>query len=141
METLAIEAIRASQSATSAQATAAGSGVSPERLAAPSATAVSKFEAAMAANAPSAVSRSADSSAAIPFASQVSAAWRSAQANNQGMLHRIKALTEISAQHSLSAPELLELQYEVVNLSFQQDVVTKVADKASNAVQTLIKNQ
>jgi type III secretion system YscI/HrpB-like protein len=134
METLAIEAIRASQSATSAQAAAAGSGVSSERLAAPSATAVSKFEAAMAANAPTAVSE-------VPFASQVSAVWRSAQANNQGMLHRIKALTEISAQHSLSAPELLELQYEVVNLSFQQDVVTKVADKASNAVQTLIKNQ
>ncbi len=135
METLAaIEAIRASQSATSAQAAAAGSGVSPDRLAAPSATAVSKFEAAMAANAPTAVSE-------VPFASQVSAVWRSAQANNQGMLHRIKALTEISAQHSLSAPELLELQYEVVNLSFQQDVVTKVADKASNAVQTLIKNQ
>ena len=135
METLAaIEAIRASQSATSAQAAAAGSGVSPDRLAAPSATAVSKFEAAMAANAPTAVSE-------VPFASQVSAAWRSAQVNNQGMLHRIKALTEISAQHSLSAPELLELQYEVVNLSFQQDVVTKVADKASNAVQTLIKNQ
>ncbi len=135
METLAaIEAIRASQSATSAQAAAAGSGVSPDRLAAPSASAVSKFEAAMAANAPTAVSE-------VPFASQVSAVWRSAQANNQGMLHRIKALTEISAQHSLSAPELLELQYEVVNLSFQQDVVTKVADKASNAVQTLIKNQ
>ena len=132
METLAaIEAIRASQSATSAQAAAAGSGVSPDRLAAPSASAVSKFEAAMAANAPTAVSE-------VPFASQVSAVWRSAQANNQGMLHRIKALTEISAQHSLSAPELLELQYEVVNLSFQQD---KVADKASNAVQTLIKNQ
>ena len=36
---------------------------------------------------------------------------------------------------------MLELQYEVMNLSFQQDVVTKIADKASNAVQTLIKNQ
>ena len=134
METLAIEAIRASQSATSAQAAAAGSGVSPDRLAAPSATAVSKFEAAMAANAPTAVSE-------VPFASQVSAVWRSAQANNQGMLHRIRALTDLRDRHSVSAPEMLELQYEVMNLSFQQDVVTKVADKASNAVQTLIKNQ
>jgi type III secretion system YscI/HrpB-like protein len=29
----------------------------------------------------------------------------------------------------------------VANLSFQQEVVAKVADKASQAVQTLIKNQ
>ncbi len=134
METLAaIEAIRASQSATSAQA-AGGSGMSPDRLAAPSASAISKFAAAMAANAPTAVSE-------VPFVSQVSAAWRSAQANNQGMLHRIRALTDLRDRHSISAPEMLELQYEVMNLSFQQDVVTKVADKASNAVQTLIKNQ
>ena len=131
METLAIEAIRASQSATSAQAAAAGSGVSPDRLAAPSASAVARFEAAMAPDAP----------AAVPFVSQVSAAWRSAQANNQGMIHRIRALSELQGRHSLSAGELVELQYEVMNLSFQQEVVTKVADKTSTAVQTLIKNQ
>ena len=142
METLAsIEAIRASQSATSAQAATGGAGVSPDLLSAPSAAAVSKFEAAMAANAPASVSRSADLSAAVPFASQVSAAWRSAQANNQGMLHRIKALTELRDGHAPSSANLVELQYEVMNLSFQQEVVTKVADKASNAVQTLIKNQ
>ena len=132
METLAVEAIRASQSTTAAQTGAAAAAAGPS--AAPSAAAVSKFEAAMAANAPQGVSE-------IPFASQVSAVWRSAQANNQGMLHRIRALTELRAQHSLSAADLVELQYEVMNLSFQQDVVTKIADKASNAVQTLIKNQ
>ena len=42
---------------------------------------------------------------------------------------------------SLSGPEMIELQYEVANLAFQQEVVTKVADKSSNAIQTLIKNQ
>ena len=47
----------------------------------------------------------------------------------------------MSAQYRLSAPELVELQYEVMNLAFQQEVVTKVADKSSNAIQTLIKNQ
>jgi type III secretion system YscI/HrpB-like protein len=88
----------------------------------------------MAADAPQGVSE-------IPFASQLSAAWRSAQANNQGMLHRIRALSELQGKHSLSAAELVELQYEVMNLSFQQEVVTKVADKTSTAVQTLIKNQ
>ena len=130
METLAVEAIRASQSAASAQPGAVA-GASSGRLAPPSASAVAKFEAAMGAEAP----------AAVPFASQVSAAWRSAQANNQGMLHRIRALSELQGRHSLSAAELVELQYEVMNLSFQQEVVTKVADKASNAIQTLIKNQ
>ena len=130
METLAVEAIRASQSATAAQTAAAAAGPS----AAPSASAVSKFQAAMAADAPQGVSE-------IPFASQISAVWRSAQANNQGMVHRIRALSELQGRHSLSAPEMVELQYEVMNLSFQQDVVTKIADKSSNAVQTLIKNQ
>ena len=77
----------------------------------------------------------------IPFASEATAAWRSAQINNQGILHRIRALAEMSARGSPSAPEMIELQYEVMNLSFQQEVVTKVADKSSNAIQTLIKNQ
>ncbi len=139
METLAIEAVCASQSATSAQAAAMSRSADVSAAASPSA--VSKFEAAMAANAPTSVSRSADSSAAVPFASQVSAVWRSAQANNQGMLHRIKALTALRDGHAPSSANLVELQYEVMNLSFQQEVVTKVADKASTAVQTLIKTQ
>ena len=130
METLAVEAIRASQSATAAQTGAQAAGPS----APPSASAVSKFQAAMAADAPQGVSE-------IPFASQISAVWRSAQANNQGMVHRIRALSELQGRHSLSAPEMVELQYEVMNLSFQQEVVTKIADKTSTAVQTLIKNQ
>ena len=77
----------------------------------------------------------------VPFASEVSAAWRSAHVNNQGILHRIRALTQLRAEHSVSAPEMIELQYEVANLAFQQEVVTKVADKTSNAIQTLVKNQ
>ena len=129
METLAVEAIRASQSAAAAQTAGQAAAAGPS--APPSASAVARFEAAMAPDAP----------AAVPFASQVSAAWRSAQANNQGMIHRIRALAELQGKHSLSAAELVELQYEVMNLSFQQEVVTKVADKTSNAVQTLIKNQ
>ena len=77
----------------------------------------------------------------VPFASEVSAAWRSAQVNNQGILHRIRALAQLKADHYVSAPEMVELQYEVANLAFQQEVVTKVADKTSSAIQTLIKNQ
>jgi len=127
MDPVAVSAIQAVQPSAASAAFSAGAG--PSLVANPAA--VAKFEAAMAAEAP----------AAIPFASQVSAVWSSAQANNQGMLHRIRALSELQGRHSLSAAEMVELQYEVMNLSFQQEVVTKVADKSSNAVQTLIKNQ
>ena len=99
--------------------------------------AVERFQAAMGVggvNAPEAVDP-------IPFASEASAAWRSAQVNNQGILHRIRALSLLEKMHGPSSAELVELQYEVMNLSFQQEVVTKVADKSSNAIQTLIKNQ
>lgn len=77
----------------------------------------------------------------VPFASEVSAAWRSAQVNNQGILHRIRALSQLERMHGPASGELVELQYEVANLAFQQEVVTKVADKTSNAIQTLVKNQ
>lgn len=77
----------------------------------------------------------------VPFASEVSAAWRSAQVNNQGILHRIRALSQLERMHGPASGELVELQYEVANLAFQQEVVTKVADKTSSAIQTLVKNQ
>ena len=77
----------------------------------------------------------------IPFAEQVSSLWRSTQASNQDHIHRIKALSELNGSTGFSSVDLLELQYEVASLSFQQEVVAKVADKSSNAVQTLIKNQ
>ena len=99
--------------------------------ASPDPEAVARFQAAMA---PEPV-------AEIPFADSAARSWQMAHDNNQGILHRIRALSELSAERALSAPELYELQYEVANLSFQQEVVAKVADKASQAVQTLVKNQ
>lgn len=115
---------------------ARGVGMDVDQLAIPSqavpdADAVAKFQAAMG---PAPVEE-------IPFADPVARSWQMAHDNNQGIIHRIRALSELSAERALSAPELYELQYEVANLSFQQDVVAKVADKASQAVQTLIKNQ
>ena len=77
----------------------------------------------------------------IPFASEASAAWRSARVNNQGILHRIRALSKLDRRGATTAEELVELQYEVMNLAFQQEIVTKVADKSSTAIQTLVKNQ
>lgn len=122
-ETAIVEAIRA-----------AGTGTRPEMSEMVNQTidpqAVTRFEQVMDAKAPT----------EVPFASQVSEVWRSAESNHQGMLHRIKALTELRQMHGPSAAELSELQYEVANLSFQLEVVTNVAKKASDAVSTLVKN-
>lgn len=126
-----VEAIRSVRMSQVDQAQALGNvqpAVNPE--------AVERFQAAMAVGETQAPVRT----NAVPFADEVSAVWRNAQADHQEMLHRIKALSEMG-QHGTSAVAMLELQYEVSNLAFQQEVVSKVADKSSNAVQTLIKNQ
>jgi type III secretion system YscI/HrpB-like protein len=128
-ETVAVEAVRGVAAANGmAWQMAEKVGGSPDP------SAVSRFQAAMGVDGPKAIDP-------VPFASEATAAWRTAQVNNQGLLHRIRALSELGQMHGPSVPEMIELQYEVMNLSFQQEVVTKVADKASNAIQTLIKNQ
>ena len=134
-ESMIVEAIRAVQPRSAVDlAAGAVNGVQP--VADPAA--VERFQAVMCAGGVSGVQPSVDK---IPFVSEASASWRSAQANNQGILHRIRALSELGRMHGPSALEMVELQYEVMNLAFQQEVVTKVADKSSNAIQTLIKNQ
>ncbi len=74
----------------------------------------------------------------VPFASKVAETWKAAQDNNQALLHRITALSEMG--QSPSIVQLSQLQYEIANLSFQQEVVTSVAKKASGAIETLVKN-
>lgn len=122
-EAMIVEAVRAAGSATQVQSLQA-----VQQVADP--TAVARFEAAMAPQAPT----------EIPFASQVAATFNTAQGNYQEILHRIHALSAMSATHALSSAEMFELQYEVANLAFQQDVVTNIAKKASDAVSTLVKN-
>lgn len=95
---------------------------------------VARFQAAMAVSQPQAIDP-------VPFATEIAGAWRAARENNQTLVHRIKALTQMSGSSGPASGEMLELQYNVMNLSFQQEVVTKVADKTSSAIQTLIKNQ
>ena len=131
-ESMIVEAVRAAQANSAADPAMVGAVNAPAAVADPAA--VARFQAAMGVNSPAAVDP-------IPFASEASAAWRSAHVNNQGILHRIRALSQLGRMHGPSAGEMVELQYEVMNLSFQQEVVTKVADKSSNAIQTLIKNQ
>ena len=130
-EAMIVEAVRA---AGGSQKTVADPGAVNASVPVADPSAVSRFNAAMGVQGTTEVDP-------VPFASEVSAAWRSAQVNNQGILHRIRALSQLERMHGPSSGELVELQYEVMNLSFQQEVVTKVADKTSNAIQTLVKNQ
>ena len=127
LEAAAIEAVRAAQAP---QSVAYLNELLSANKAA-DANAVNAFQAAMGVGGPD----------PIPFAQQISTTWRSAQDMNQGILHRIHALSE--AKRLGNAPSVLqmtELQYEVANLSFQQEVVTNVAKKASAAIETLVKN-
>ena len=130
-ESMIVEAVRA---AGGPQMAAADPGATNALASAADPSAVSRFNAAMGVQGTAEVDP-------VPFASEVSAAWRSAQTNNQGILHRIRALSQLGRMHGPASGELVELQYEVMNLAFQQEVVAKVADKASNAIQTLVKNQ
>ena len=127
----AIQSIKLNQAgnATGIQAPAAQAVASPE--------AIARFDAAMKAEGPSEATKV----NGIPFAEQVSELWRSTQTTNQELVHRIRALSELNGKEGFTSEALLELQYEVASLAFQQEVVAKVADKSSNAVQTLIKNQ
>ena len=125
-EAMIIEAVSSARAAGVDPAMSAG-----QVQSAPDPDAVAKFQAAMA---PEPVVE-------VPFADSAARSWQMAHDNNQGIIHRIRALSELSSERALSAPEMFELQYEVANLAFQQEVVAKVADKASQAVQTLIKNQ
>lgn len=119
--------VEALQAAMSTQKTAA---VQPVRDIVPDPAAVQAFQGAMGTQAPT----------SIPFAQQISSTWQTAQNNYQGLVHRIKALTEMRMKQAPSVAELSELQYDIATLSFQQEVVTSVAKKSSDAVQTLIKN-
>lgn len=125
-EAIAVEAVRATT------ATQAAQPIQPTAdVADPSA--VSRFQAAMGV-------QDAQEVDDIPFAKQVSDAWRSAQAQNQGIMHRIQALSDLRAGNSVSAARMVQLQYEVANLSFQQQIVANVSEKASTAISTLVKN-
>jgi type III secretion system YscI/HrpB-like protein len=131
-ESMIVEAVRAARPVSAADPLVAGATNGVSGTADPDA--VARFQAAMGV-------QDVKGPDPIPFASEATAAWRSAQVNNQGILHRIRALSQLGRMHGPSAGDMVELQYEVMNLSFQQEVVTKVADKSSNAIQTLIKNQ
>ena len=76
----------------------------------------------------------------IPMASEIAETWRAAQDGQQGMLHRMTALSGLAQMEGASVAQLTQLQYEVANFAFQQELVTNIAKKATDAVTTLVKN-
>ncbi len=77
----------------------------------------------------------------IPFADRVGQAFRAAEARQFETYGKLHDMVETSKSKTLSLTELMELQYQVANLSIQQELVTKVIDRGSQAIQTLFKNQ
>jgi len=121
-ETVAIEAVRAASVASAQQTVAMQPTVDP--------AAVAAFSQAMQ---PTPVGE-------IPFATQVQAAWNTAEVAHQTHLHRMEALSDLALGSTPSIAGLSQLQYEAATMAFQLEVTTSVAKKASDAVSTLVKN-
>jgi len=121
-ESMIVEAVRAAGGAQAVQATAVPTaGLDPD--------AIVRFEAAMAPAEPQ----------GMPFVSEVSETIAAAQGAYQTRVHRLETLAAMMGGGHTPL-ELMELQYEVASLSFQQEVVTNVAKKAADAITTLVKN-
>ena len=77
----------------------------------------------------------------VPFADRVGEAFRAAEARQFETYGKLSDLVDVSKTRTLTLTELMELQYQVANLSIQQELVAKVIDRGSQAIQTLFKNQ
>ena len=143
-EEMAVQAVRA---AFGAQAAAQAGEVTAS---APEATAgqVAAFEEAMRAAGRETVPASAavtetaaaEGRMAVPFLDRVSEAFVSSQDTAQGITARLESLSRGAGDGMMSAAELMELQYQTAYLKFHLDLVSKVVDRGSQAVQTLVKN-
>ncbi|MBQ2335720.1 MAG: hypothetical protein II381_05385 [Victivallales bacterium] len=77
----------------------------------------------------------------VPFADRIGEAFHAAEARQFETYGKLHELIDVSKTRTLSVTDLMELQYQVANLSIQQELVAKVIDRGSQAIQTLIKNQ
>lgn len=60
---------------------------------------------------------------------------------HQNQIARVEALVETPAGEPLSFQEGVRLQFELMQLGLHQSVTTKIADKSSQGIQTLFRNQ
>ena len=77
----------------------------------------------------------------VPFADRVGEAFHAAEARQFETYGKLRELVDVSKTRTMSLTELMELQYQVANLSIQQELVAKVIDRGSQAIQTLFENQ
>ena len=76
----------------------------------------------------------------VPFAERLEASFAAQQVEYQRRMQGIGAMLSPTKAGMLTQVEMIRLQHEVQALSFQQNVVSKVIESVSQAIQTLIKN-
>lgn len=62
------------------------------------------------------------------------------KANHDVRAQRIEQ-SIVQSKGNLTMEDMMKLQFEVMQLGIEQDITTKMADKTSNGVQTLFRNQ
>jgi hypothetical protein len=137
MDAIQIEAIRACMTA----ARISDDPVQMSSVRAADPAAVARFQELM--NEPVTVNRvdgAGVSEMRVPFAERLEASFAAQQAEYQQRMRGIGALLNPMRSGMISQGEMIRLQYEVQALSFQQNVVSKVIESVSQAIQTLIKN-
>jgi type III secretion system YscI/HrpB-like protein len=123
----------------------------PAKPEAPAAEDVSQFEAAMQGETGRQAVSGADAPPEVTRASKVEEPQSLGDAILQGMekakeghtdqVDRINALLDKSGDAPMTVQDAMKLQFELMQLNLQQEVTTKTADKTSQGVQTLFKNQ
>lgn len=58
-----------------------------------------------------------------------------------GQIEKIEKIIDKEDGEPMTMQDALRLQYELMQLNLQQDVTTKAADKSTQGVQSLLKNQ
>lgn len=58
-----------------------------------------------------------------------------------GQVEKIEKIIDKADGETMTMQDALKLQYELMQLNLQQDVTTKAADKSTQGVQSLLKNQ
>ncbi|CAM2005071.1 type III secretion system inner rod subunit SctI [Acanthopleuribacter pedis] len=62
-------------------------------------------------------------------------------ATHEGHVNNLSHLLEVGKNEPINFQDGVKLQMEIMQMNLQQDITTKVADKASQGVQTLFRNQ
>lgn len=63
------------------------------------------------------------------------------QNSHENQVGKVNELVSMEGDAQFNFQTGMKLQFEIMQLNLQQDVTTKVADKSSQSVQTLFKNQ